>query len=214
MSAVALALISNMNGKILDAIAEIRNQKKRPCRDSIVDVVTKAISCSLEEFNVVFDAMESKGPIENRGTAKCESYYNMANFFGALKQSIMEELAMEGQDTGKDIVDFKKFIHTEMVILKAEVENVRTKTQEIEEKQKKSGANLRDELIHNSYALPFHIDPERIISEQQREIEFLRDEIVSLNEIIKISLRNQTQNQAMNQMDHDVIKSSKPSDAR
>ena len=50
-SAVALALIANMNGKILDAIAEIRNQKKRPCRDFIFDVVTKAISCSLEEFN-------------------------------------------------------------------------------------------------------------------------------------------------------------------
>ena len=147
---------------------------------------------------MVFDAMESKGLIENRGTAKCESYYDMTNFFGALKQSIMEELAMEGQDTGKDIVDFKKFIHTEMVILKAEVENVRTKTQEIEEKQKKSGANLRDELIHSSHALPSHIDPERIISEQQREIEFLWDEILSLNEMIKISLRNQTQNQAMN----------------
>ena len=214
MSAVALALITNMNRKILDAIVEIRNQKKRPCRDSIFDVVGKGISCSSEEFDVVFDAMESKGLIENRGTAKCESYYNMANFFGALKQSISEELAMERQDPGKDIVDFKKFMHTEMVVLKAEVEKMRTKTQDIEEKQKKSGANLRDELIHNSYTLPSHIDPERIISEQQREIEFLRDEILSLNEIIKISLRNQTQNQAMNQMEHDVIKNSKASDAR
>ncbi len=207
-----------MNEQILDAIVEIRSQKKRPCHDAIFDVVSKGNSCSLEEFNVVSEAMESKGLIENRGTAKSESYYNMANFFGALKNSILGEVEIQEQNICKDISDFKKFMHDEMGILKEEVENMKTKTRDIEEKHNKSGEDLREELIHKSYAMPHHIDPERIISEQQQEIEFLRNEILSLNEIIKISLRNQTQNlcqnQAINQMEHDVLKRSQTSNSQ
>ncbi len=126
-------------------------------------MVSKANSCSLEEFNVVFEAMESKGLIENRGTAKGESYYNMANFFGALKQSILGEIEIQEQNTCKDISDFKKFMHDEMGILKEELGIMRKKTQDIKEKQNKSGEDLREELIHKSYAMPNRIDPERII---------------------------------------------------
>ena len=206
-----------MDGKILNAIVEIRNQKKRPSRDAIFDIVTKTNSCTLEEFNEAFDAMESNGLIENRGTAKSESYYDMAHFFGALKQSILAELATERQNIGNDVTDFKKYIHTEFVALKAEVRDIGKKTHTcFDENPSKAGVSLRDELINNSFPSPSqqkpspsHIDPERVILQQQREIDFLRDEILSLNEIIKISFRNQTQNQGANKLECDVIKNSK-----
>ena len=110
-----------MDGKILNAIVENRNQKKRSSRDAIFDIVTKTNSRTLEEFNEAFDAMGSSGLIKNRGTAKSESYYDMAHFFGALEQSILAELATEMQNIGNDVTDFKKYIHTEFVALKAEV---------------------------------------------------------------------------------------------
>ena len=138
----------------------------------------------------------------------------MANFIGALKQSILEELAMDRQNTGKDIVNFQKTYaqwngHFESRSGKYKTENTRYWG-----RKNKSGANLRDELIRNSHALPFHINPERIISEQQWETEFFWGWNAQLTEIIKISLRNQMQNQATNQAEHDVIKSSKASYAQ
>ena len=208
-----------MDGKILTAIVDIRSQKKRPSRDAIFDIITKTNSCTLEEFNEAFDAMESNGLIENRGTAKNESYFGMAHFFGALKQSILAELATERQNNGNDVTDFKQYIHTEFVALKAEVGDIGKKTRIcFDENPSKAGASLRDELINNSFPppsqqkpspSPSHSDAERVILQQQREIDFLRNEILSLNEIIKISLRNQTQNQAANQLECDVIKNSK-----
>ena len=76
---VALTLTS-MDGKIVSTINEIRNQKKRPSRDTIFDVITKINTCTLEEFIEAFDAMESNGLIENQGSIKRESFYDMANF--------------------------------------------------------------------------------------------------------------------------------------
>ena len=201
--------------KILHAIVEIRNQKKRPSRDAIFDIVTKANSCTLQEFNEAFDAMESSGLIENRGTAKSESKVSeyMAHFFGAIKQSILAELATETQNIGNYVTDLKKYIHTEFIALKTEVGEIKKKNTFV---LMKLGANLRDELINNSFSTPSqqrpsssHIDPERVILQQEREIDLLRNEILSLNEMIKISLRNQTQNQAANQLGCDVIKNSK-----
>ena len=181
------------------------------------DIVTKTNSYTLEEFNEAFDALGSSGLIENRGTAKSESYYDMAHFFGAVEQSILGELATETQNIGNDVTVFKKYIHTEFVALKAEVGDIKKKKRIcFDESRGKAGANLSDELISNSLPTPSqqkpspsHIDPERVILQQQREIDFLRDEILSLNEIIKIFLRNQTQNQAAIQLECDVIKNSK-----
>ena len=76
---VALTLTS-MNGKILSTMNEIRNEKKRPSRDAIFDVITKINTCTLEEFSEAFDAMESNGLIENQGIVKSESFYDMTNF--------------------------------------------------------------------------------------------------------------------------------------
>ena len=89
-----------MDGKILTAIVDIRNQKKRPSRDAIFDIITKTNSCNLEEFNEAFDAMESNGLIENRGTAKNESYYDMAHFFGALNNPFWQNWLQKGKTLG------------------------------------------------------------------------------------------------------------------
>ena len=131
----------------------------------------------------------------------------------------MAELATERQNIGNDVTDFKQYIHTEFVALKAEVGDIGKKTSIcFDENPSKAGASLRDELINNSFPSPSqqkpspspsNSDAERVILQQQREIDFLRNEILSLNEIIKISLRNQTQNQAANQLECDVIKNSK-----
>ena len=51
----------------------------------------------------------------------------MANSFGALKQSFLAELATERQNIGCDVVDFKKYMHSEFVVLKTEVENFKAK---------------------------------------------------------------------------------------
>ena len=209
---VALTLTS-MDGKILNTINEIRNQKKRPSRDAIFDVITKIDTCTMEEFNEAFDAMESNGLIENRGSIKSESYYDMANFFGALKQSILAELATERQNIGCDVVDFKNYMHSEFVALKAEVENFKAKAQDyFDENQSKIGASSRNDSVNNSFPLSSHGDPERIILQQQREIEFLRDEIRSLNEIIKLSLRSGIQTPAMNKIERGVIRSTEAGD--
>ena len=66
--------LTSMDGKILNTINEIRNQKKRPIRDAIFDVVTKIDTCTLEKINEAFDEMESNGLVENRGSIKSESY--------------------------------------------------------------------------------------------------------------------------------------------
>ena len=46
-----------------------------------------------------------------------------------------------------------------------------------------------------------------MILQQQREIEFLRDEICKLNEIIKLSLRSEIQTPAMNKIERGVTRS-------
>ena len=203
---VALTLTS-MDVKILDTINEIRNQKKRPSRDAIFDVITKIDTCNLEEFNEAFDAMESNGLIENRGSIKIESYYDMANFFGALKQSVFAELAR------CDVVDFKNYMHSEFVALKAEVENIKAKTQDhFDENQRKIGASSRNDSVNNSFPLSSHSDPDMVILQQQSEIEFLRGEIRNLNEIMKLSLRSEIQASAMSKTERGVIRCTEAGD--
>ena len=48
-----------------------------PSRDAIFDMITKTDSYTMEEFKVAFDEMDSNGLIENNGTIKSESYYDM-----------------------------------------------------------------------------------------------------------------------------------------
>ena len=209
---VALTLTS-MGVKILDTINEIRNQKKRPSRDAIFDVITKIDTCNLEEFNEAFDAMESNGLIENRGSIKIESYYDMANFFGALKQSVFAELATERQNIGCDVVDFKNYMHSEFVALKAEVENFKAKTQDhFDENQRKIGAGSKNDSVNNSFPLSSHSDPDMVFLQQQSEIEFLRGEIRNLNEIIKLSLRSEIQASAISKTERGVIRCTEAGD--
>ena len=72
-------------------------------------------------------------------------------------------------------------MHSEFVALKAELENFKAKTQDyFDENQSKIGASSRNDSVNNSFLLSSHCDPEKIIVQQQREVDFLRDEIRNL----------------------------------
>ena len=62
----------------------------------------------------------------------------------------------------------------EFVTLKTEVENLWTRTQDyFDENQSKIETSSRNDFINNSFLLSSQSDPDRVILQQQCEIEFL-----------------------------------------